>query len=491
MRLYWKILLLALLPLFLALGFGFFRLEGLLHFHKGIHEKEQDLKLALLASRIEAHQQQIRTYAAILAGAPDAARAVEAGDTGFLVQWGKLFLHPLRISRVFFTDLEGTVLARAHDPYHFGDSLAGHPALTEALSEGQARGIYELEGDLLTLCAVPVKLYGEIPLGVALAATELTPGFLAFLSEGTGLGLELKVEGFPLFSAPLSGKARNSVSLLPKISAGNIRVEEARAFFEEDTLGSGLLIFQKRLMPGVLLLSLFLVLALFLLLRRYLRPFSLLVEDVTLLSGSQDDVLKLQDKLRENHQYVNHEASVIAEALSRLMQRVQETITLLEWTSRTDPLTQISNRLHLDALLESSFTEVRRKGEPLSVAIFDLDHFKQVNDDFGHQAGDGVLQRTAEILKLLVPLGFVGRWGGEEFLAVLPGLAAQDAIAFGERVRVAMEKERFSVDRQITISAGIAEMAPGDTPDFLVGRADKALYEAKATGRNKVVFLEA
>lgn len=491
MRLYWKILLLALLPLFLALGFGFFRLEGLLHFHKGIHDKEQDLKLALLASRIEAHQQQLRTYAAILAGSPDATRAVEAGDTGFLVQWGKLFLDPLRISRVFFTDLEGVVLARAHDPYHFGDSLGGYPALTEALSEGQARGVYELEGDLVALCAVPVKLYGEISLGVALVATEITPAFLAFISEGTGLGLELKVEGFPLFSAPLSGKARSSVSLLPKISAGNIQVEEARAFFEEDTLGSDLLLFQRRIMPGMLMLSLFLVLGLFLLLRRYLRPFSLLVEDVTLLSGTQDDVLRLREKLEKNHQYVNHEASIIVEALSRLMQRVQETITLLEWTSRTDPLTQISNRLHLDALLESNLNEARRKGEPLSVAIFDLDHFKQVNDDFGHQAGDAVLQRAAEILKLSAPSGFVGRWGGEEFLAILPEFGGDEAVALGERVRVALEKERFSVDRQITISVGIAEMAPGDSPDFLVGRADKALYEAKATGRNKVVFREA
>ena len=166
MRLYWKILLLALLPLFLALGFGFFRLEGLLHFHKGIHDKEQDLKLALLASRIEAHQQQLRTYAAILAGSPDATRAVEAGDTGFLVQWGKLFLAPLRISRVFFTDSEGIVLARAHDPYYFGDSLKGHPALTEALSVGQARG------DLRTrrrafgaLCGAGEALRGDIPRG--------------------------------------------------------------------------------------------------------------------------------------------------------------------------------------------------------------------------------------------------------------------------------------------------------------------------------------
>ncbi len=490
MRLYWKILLLALLPLLLALGFGFFRLEELLRFHKKIHEKEQDLKLALLASRIEAHQQQNRAYVAILAGAPDAVRAVEAGDTGFLLQWGKLFLHPLRISRVFFTDLEGTILARAHDPYHFGDSLAGHPALLETLSQGQARGIYELEGDLVVLCAAPVMLYGEIPVGMALVATELTEPFLAFLAEGTGLGLVLQVEGFPLLTAALSGEARNSVSLLPKITVGNVQVEEARAFFEEDTLGSDLLLFQRRLMPGMLVLSLFLVLGLFLLLRRYLRPFSLLVEDVTLLSGGQEDFLRLRNKLTENHQYVNHEASVIAGALSRLMGRIQETITLLEWTSRTDPLTQISNRLHLDALLESCLVEARRKNEPLSVAIFDLDHFKQVNDDFGHQAGDGVLQRTAEILKLLVPSGFVGRWGGEEFLAILPGLGGNEAIAFGERVRIALEKERFSVDRQITISAGVATMAPGDTPDSLVGRADKALYQAKATGRNKVVFRE-
>ncbi len=125
------------------------------------------------------------------------------------------------------------------------------------------------------------------------------------------------------------------------------------------------------------------------------------------------------------------------------------------------------------------------------MVLFDLDHFKQVNDDFGHQAGDRVLQRTAEILKLFVPTGFVGRWGGEEFLAILPGLAASERVVFGERIREAIREQRFLPDRIVTISAGVVEMASGDTPDLLVGRADKALYEAKATGRNKVVFRKA
>ena len=99
-----------------------------------------------------------------------------------------------------------------------------------------------------------------------------------------------------------------------------------------------------------------------------------------------------------------------------------------------DGIPQRCNPLHLDSVLEQEMKASAKTGSPLSVLIFDLDHFKMVNDDFGHQAGDNVLRRTAEILKSLVPVGFVGRWGGEEFLAVLPGAGEEEATEFGERI---------------------------------------------------------
>ena len=493
MKLYWKIILLALLPLSLALGLGFFRLEAILRFQRANQEKAEHLKTALLSSRFESFRQERQKYASILGGANDAARAAEAKDTGFLLRWGKLFLDPLHPSRIFFTDMNGTVLARAHDAHRFGDSLKGSPALASALRGERVEGIFNVEGEMLSLSALPVKLYGEIPTGVVLVGTELTSEYLARLLEGTGLGMELKMEGFPLLAA--GDREGRRIDFPPSSSKdsfpGSLKTEKATLFIPEDPLTSNLLLFQRNLGLAMFLLFTLLISGFFLLLRRYLRPFSLLVEDVTLLSGNQEDFSRLRIKLVRDYRYVNHEVAVIAQALSKLMERLQETILLLEWTSRTDPLTHISNRLHLDSLLTGEMARVRREKKPLSVLIFDLDHFKEVNDDFGHQAGDEVLRRTAEILKIFVPRGYVGRWGGEEFLAILPEVSAPEALEFGERARKAMEREPLPISRVVTISAGVAEMSGEDSPDSLVARADKALYEAKSTGRNRVVFGEA
>lgn len=118
--------------------------------------------------------------------------------------------------------------------------------------------------------------------------------------------------------------------------------------------------------------------------------------------------------------------------------------------------------------------------------ILDLDHFKEVNDTFGHQAGDGVLRKTAAILSGTVgQRGSVGRWGGEEFLVVLPGRGAEEALAVAEEIRSNVENGTFDITRYVTVSIGVAEALPGDTPGTLVRRADMGLYRAKAEGRNR------
>lgn len=489
MKLYWKIVLLTLLPLLLTAGVGFFQIEGIRRIEEGSREKAENLKIALLHSRFRAFREEREKCAALLAGNSDAARAAKIGDTGFLLPWGQLFLDSPRLSRIFFTDMEGTVLARAHAPYRFGDHLGSHPIVASALRGETSSGIFSLEGELLLLHSLPVKLYGEIQVGTVVVGTKLTPEYLTLLAEGAVSGMELKVQGIPIVVTGNCDGERRAVSFLLSTSGEALRVENITVFFSKDPLASGLFLFQRNLALALVALAVFLALGVFLLLRHYLRPFLSLARDVTLLSEEPENFFKLRKKLdRDYKKYGYHEISIIVRALSRLMERVQKTILLLEWASRIDTLTRISNRLHLDSVLKSETLSAYHKKEILSVVLFDLDHFKRVNDDFGHQAGDRVLQRTAEILKLLVPKGFVGRWGGEEFLAVLPGVPASEALEFGEQVRKALEVEPFTISRNVTISAGVTEIRSGDTPDSLVARADKALYEAKATGRNRVVL---
>jgi diguanylate cyclase (GGDEF)-like protein len=118
--------------------------------------------------------------------------------------------------------------------------------------------------------------------------------------------------------------------------------------------------------------------------------------------------------------------------------------------------------------------------------LFDLDRFKQVNDTYGHSRGDSVLAHVAQVLHSVIRgSDHPARWGGEEFVVVLPNSSAHDALVLAERLRKAIEKTNFSVGA-LTASLGIAQLHETDSPLSLVRRADEALYRAKAAGRNRV-----
>lgn len=152
----------------------------------------------------------------------------------------------------------------------------------------------------------------------------------------------------------------------------------------------------------------------------------------------------------------------------------------------TDELTRLPNRRHLLANAEAEIA----KGQPFSLIAFDIDHFKRINDTWGHAAGDVVLQRVAHACRTaLRPGDPIGRTGGEEFTAVLPSTLERDAIAVAEQLRVAVESVDCSdVDPslRVTISLGVAEWRTGDSLERLAARADEVLYRAKEAGRNRV-----
>lgn len=173
----------------------------------------------------------------------------------------------------------------------------------------------------------------------------------------------------------------------------------------------------------------------------------------------------------------------IARDISKRKQFEKELVKL----SITDPLTGVYNRRHFERRIRDEIKKARLEGRDLSLVILDLDHFKSINDRFGHDKGDQVLKATTDLIQEhLQGKGTLARWGGEEFVILLPGLSAGDAADLAETLREGINNMRFDGDAEITASFGVAGLAPGDTFDALVKKADNMLYEAKANGRNRV-----
>ncbi len=159
---------------------------------------------------------------------------------------------------------------------------------------------------------------------------------------------------------------------------------------------------------------------------------------------------------------------------------------ILEEAANLDFLTRINNRRAFDMVLRDVIRGQTVNSNPFSVVMIDLDHFKHLNDTYGHLAGDQVLKCFAACLKDCIrEVDHLGRWGGEEFIILLPETSAATAVQIAERIRTMIHQDSFA-GYTITASFGIAEWWIGETPEALVNRADQALYQAKNHGRNRV-----
>ncbi|MBA3644820.1 MAG: diguanylate cyclase [Gemmatimonadaceae bacterium] len=183
----------------------------------------------------------------------------------------------------------------------------------------------------------------------------------------------------------------------------------------------------------------------------------------------------------------------LQEDLSNRERELEEMNERLHRISQTDALTGIPNRRSLEEKLDEMWAHSQRLHEPLSVVMCDIDKFKSVNDTYGHQVGDIVLKDFANLLKDAVrEIDRIGRYGGEEFLLLLPGTPLESAVTFADRVREIAKEHTFSFEGGTlsrTMSCGVAAWPHPDIrdQDALLKAADDALYVAKETGRNKVV----
>ncbi len=207
------------------------------------------------------------------------------------------------------------------------------------------------------------------------------------------------------------------------------------------------------------------------------------------------DIEDLQRKIRHNTVWIilfgiTTTASLLGLIFfftALLIRRLAEARSQIELIAITDHLTGLYNRRYLFSRFREEFEKVKRLNTSLCCIMADIDHFKAVNDRYGHLAGDEVLKQVAQLLKSMVrAYDIVGRYGGEEFLVILPETRLEDARYLAERIRVRV-KEEVTATAPITISLGVTMMLSGDEGlDDIIKRADKQLYLAKNGGRDKV-----
>ena len=218
-----------------------------------------------------------------------------------------------------------------------------------------------------------------------------------------------------------------------------------------------------------------------------------LVELSHLLDDIMQDTRVIQASALRSHEELVGTRKQVHEAETKIRELEQE-LTQVSELVREDQLTGALNRRGLDAAFEKEATRADRSHTPLCVALLDIDNFKRLNDMMGHQAGDKALIHLSNVIKeALRPSDSVARYGGEEFVLVLPEVSLEEAAATVERLQRELTKKFFlhGNDRVlVTFSAGVAQRAPQESPEDVIGRADKAMYQAKKTGKNRVVVAD-
>lgn len=180
----------------------------------------------------------------------------------------------------------------------------------------------------------------------------------------------------------------------------------------------------------------------------------------------------------------------LQDKLRRKNQQLEDLLSKVEVLAITDPLTELFNRRHFEAVIEKEFERTKRYQHHSSCLMIDIDRFKLINDTYGHRIGDQVLQNLAQLLKNCVRrVDTVARWGGEEFIILLPETNKEAALQVASRILISVSDYKFpSLHDQLTISIGIASIPEKtiDNSEQFINASDQSLYEAKAKGRNRI-----
>jgi len=203
-----------------------------------------------------------------------------------------------------------------------------------------------------------------------------------------------------------------------------------------------------------------------------------------------ESLLQSTHEMRETNKALEERLTLSRDEIGNL----QHSLEAIRAESLTDPLTGLGNRKYFDRMIDMAVQNALASSEPLSLLMFDIDHFKSFNDSYGHLTGDQVLRLVGMSLKQTIKgQDITARYGGEEFAVVLPNTALRQALTVADHIRRAVmakelkKKSTGEILGRVTISVGVSVLKPSDDTDALIERADACLYAAKRNGRNRVV----
>lgn len=424
---------------------------------------------------------------------PELTSAVERNDRNKIMElvlplWSILREENPKLSRLHFHRADGVSLLRAHRPDMHGDAIAEvRPALQQLHRQQRPFDTIEMgRHGLFFRILQPIFS----PQGIYLGGVEM------------GISIDYLLQELSHIAAT------ESVVMIDKAALSVLRTPFSPSF----TLGDYTLWSEQEVRPGWL---------------KYLpgdlaqgvhsliksddgRTYQLHVFGLPSLEGSPQGLVVLMHDLshyfdeRDTFFQANIAITIalvvgafltLRLTLTPLLQQSQESNRQLEETvkkvtrlSVTDPLTGIFNRQKFNQSLQQEVNKAARYKLPLSLIMFDLDHFKQVNDRFGHPAGDVVLQECTEVINSNIRSSdLFARWGGEEFILILPHQTLASAALTAEKLRAAVDEHSFETIGHLTISCGVTQLISKEGSESLLQRLDENLYRAKAEGRNRVV----
>jgi diguanylate cyclase len=203
-----------------------------------------------------------------------------------------------------------------------------------------------------------------------------------------------------------------------------------------------------------------------------------------------ESLVKSTREMRETNKALEDRLTLSKSEISNL----QQSLEAIRAESMTDPLTGLGNRKFFDRSIDAAVQNAQVNGEPMSLLMLDIDHFKSFNDSYGHLTGDQVLRLVGMSLKQTIKgQDITARYGGEEFAVVLPNTALRQALTVADHIRRAImakelkKKSTGEILGRVTISVGVSMLKPHDDTDALIERADACLYAAKRNGRNRVI----
>lgn len=205
---------------------------------------------------------------------------------------------------------------------------------------------------------------------------------------------------------------------------------------------------------------------------------------------AQETLLKQNRMLIDGKQTLEKNVEQKTRELEQKNRELEQKIKQIEHISKTDVLTGVANRKNFEEILSKEKARSRRYNHPLSISLFDIDHFKQINDRYGHNTGDEVLKSVAHLIQDNIrQMDVLARWGGDEFIIIYPDLALPEALSATEKLRSLVEKKQLIDGISVSCSFGLSQYRSDDQGNSLFQRVDRALYNAKQLGRNRIESL--